>query len=589
MFIKRFGPYFSYLKPVRKQFALGLGFGLISAAASGAGLPFIIQYLVPLVTSDDKPQGMALILLLSSIPLAFTLRALGGFLNAYYMAYAGMHVLERLRIMVFEKIQQLPLAFFHKNNVGDLMSRVMGDTGQLQTALVKVVNSLVKEPATLVSALGFLIYLTISESEVAFMLIALATVPACVLPIRAIGTRILKKSRQAQQQAGELNNVLNENLSAVREVRAYNLETREINRFSAAVRKLFKLALKTVKYDKMLSPLIELTTAFALSFSLYVAVQKNIQPEVIAAILTALYMCYEPIKKLGGVSNTIRKAQASLDRLEYVLHTDDTVPEADNPKPLTAVTGEICFNNVTFAYDNEVALNNVNVKIEPNQAIALVGPSGAGKSTFANLVPRFYDVIEGSVTLDGVDIRELSKADLRSQIALVSQESLLFSETIANNIRLSKPDATLDEVKEAARMAHAHDFIEAFEDGYETLVGERGSRLSGGQRQRIAIARAFLKDAPIIVLDEPTSALDAESEHQIQAALEGLSKGRTVIIIAHRFSTIQHADRIFVFDDGAIIAQGTHKELYQSNPLYTSLYDKQAKTALSANSEPTDS
>jgi len=588
MFIKRFGPYFSYLKPVRKQFALGLGFGLISAAASGAGLPFIIKFLVPLVTSDDKPQGMALILLLSSIPLAFTLRALGGFLNAYYMAYAGMHVLERLRIMVFEKIQHLPLAFFHKNNVGDLMSRVMGDTGQLQTALVKVVNSLVKEPATLVSALGFLIYLTISESEVAFMLIALATIPACVLPIRAIGTRILKKSRQAQQQAGELNNVLNENLSAVREVRAYNLETREINRFTAAVRKLFKLALKTVKYDKMLSPLIELTTAFALSFSLYVAVQRNIQPEVIASILTALYMCYEPIKKLGGVSNTIRKAQASLDRLEYVLHTDDTVPEADNPKPLTAVTGEICFNNVTFAYDNEVALNNVNVKIEPNQAIALVGPSGAGKTTFANLVPRFYDVIEGSVTLDGVDIRELSKADLRSQIALVSQESLLFSDTIANNIRLSKVDATLDEVKEAARMAHAHDFIEAFEDGYETLVGERGSRLSGGQRQRIAIARAFLKDAPIIVLDEPTSALDAESEHQIQAALEGLSKGRTVLIIAHRFSTIQHADRIFVFDDGEIIANGTHAELYESNPLYTSLYDKQAKTALSGNSEPTE-
>jgi subfamily B ATP-binding cassette protein MsbA len=589
MFLKRFGPYFSYLKPVRKQFALGLGFGLISAAASGAGLPFIIQYLVPLVTSDDKPEGMALILLLLSIPLAFSLRALGGFLNAYYMAYAGMHVLERLRCMVFEKIQFLPLAFFHKNNVGDLMSRVMGDTGQLQTALVKVVNSLVKEPATLVSAVGFLIYLTISESEVAFMLIALATVPACVLPIRAIGSRILKKAKLAQNQAGELNNVLNENLSAVREVRAYSLETREIDRFSAAARKLFKLTLKTVKYDKMLSPLIELTTAFALCFSLYVAVQRNIQPEVIASILTALYMCYEPIKKLGGVSNTIRKAQASLDRLEYVLHTDDTVPEADNPKPLTAVTGEIYFNNVTFAYDNEVALNNVNVKIEPNQAIALVGPSGAGKSTFANLVPRFYDVIEGSVTLDGVDIRELSKADLRSQIALVSQESLLFSETIANNIRLSKPDATLDEVKEAARMAHAHDFIEAFEDGYETLVGERGSRLSGGQRQRIAIARAFLKDAPIIVLDEPTSALDAESEHQIQAALEGLSKGRTVIIIAHRFSTIQHADRIFVFDDGAIIAQGTHKELYQSNPLYTSLYDKQAKTALSANSEPTES
>ena len=581
MFLKRFGPYFSYLKPVRKQFALGLGFGLISAAASGAGLPFIIQYLVPLVTSDDKPEGMALILLLLSIPLAFSLRALGGFLNAYYMAYAGMHVLERLRIMVFEKIQHLPLAFFHKNNVGDLMSRVMGDTGQLQTALVKVVNSLVKEPATLVSAVGFLIYLTISESEVAFMLIALATVPACVLPIRAIGSRILKKAKLAQNQAGELNNVLNENLSAVREVRAYSLETREIDRFSAAARKLFKLTLKTVKYDKALSPLIELTTAFALCFSLYVAVQKDIQPEIIASILTALYMCYEPIKKLGGVSNTIRKAQASLDRLEYVLHSEDTVPEAANPKSFQSVAGEIEFNNVTFSYDDEVALKSVNVTINAGEAIALIGPSGAGKTTFANLVPRFYDAVEGNVRIDGIDVRELDKHELRAQIALVSQESLLFSDTIANNIRLSKPDASLDEIHAAARMANAHDFIEAFEDGYDTLVGERGSRLSGGQRQRIAIARAFLKDAPIIILDEPTSALDAESEHNIQAALETLAKGRTVLIIAHRFSTIQHADRIFVFEDGHIIAQGPHRELYQSNELYTSLYDKQAKTAQS--------
>lgn len=581
MFLKRFGPYFSYLKPVRKQFALGLGFGLISAAASGAGLPFIIQYLVPLVTSDDKPEGMALILLLLSIPLAFSLRALGGFLNAYYMAYAGMHVLERLRIMVFEKIQHLPLAFFHKNNVGDLMSRVMGDTGQLQTALVKVVNSLVKEPATLVSAVGFLIYLTISESEVAFMLIALATVPACVLPIRAIGSRILKKAKLAQNQAGELNNVLNENLSAVREVRAYSLETREIDRFSAAARKLFKLTIKTVKYDKALSPLIELTTAFALCFSLYVAVQKDIQPEIIASILTALYMCYEPIKKLGGVSNTIRKAQASLDRLEYVLHSEDTVPEAANPKSFQSVAGEIEFNNVTFSYDDEVALKSVNVMIKPSQVIALVGPSGAGKTTFANLVPRFYDAVEGNVRIDGIDVRELDKHELRAQIALVSQESLLFSDTIANNIRLSKPDASLDEIHAAARMANAHDFIEAFEDGYDTLVGERGSRLSGGQRQRIAIARAFLKDAPIIILDEPTSALDAESEHNIQAALETLAKGRTVLIIAHRFSTIQHADSIFVFEDGHIIAQGPHRELYQSNELYTSLYDKQAKTAQS--------
>jgi subfamily B ATP-binding cassette protein MsbA len=584
MFFKRFGPYFKYLKPVRKQFALGLTFGVISAAASGAGLPFIIQYLVPLVTSDDKPEGMKLFLVLSSIPAAFMLRAIGGFLNAYLMAYAGMHVLEQLRVMVFTRIQYLPLAFFGKNHVGDLMSRVNGDTGQLRSALIKVVNSLVKEPATLISAVGFLIYLTFRESEAAFMLIALATVPACVLPIRFIGTRIFKKAQKAQKHAGELNNTLNENLSAVREVRAYNLETREVNRYSAAVRKLIELNLKTVKYGQALSPMIELVTSFALCFALFVAVQKNIQPNVIAAIITALYMCYAPIKKLGGVSNTISKSTASLDRLEYILHAEDTVPDPESPKPLAHASREICFNNVTFAYENEVALNNVNVTIKAGEAIALVGPSGAGKTTFANLVPRFYDAVEGSVTFGGINVRELSKHDLRSQIALVSQDSTLFSDTIANNIRIGKADATLDEIKEAARMAHAHDFIEAFEDGYETMVGERGSRLSGGQRQRIAIARAFLKDAPIIVLDEPTSALDAESEHNIQAALESLSKGRTVLIIAHRFSTIQHADRIFVFDDGEIIAQGTHQELYNSNQLYTSLYDKQAKTALSEDS-----
>lgn len=583
MFFKRLVPYFAHLKPVRKQFALGIFFGIISAAASGAGLPFIIQYLVPLLTSDDKPEGMQLFLILASIPFMFLLRAFGEFLNAYYTSYAGMHVLERLRLMVFEKIQYLPMTFFYENNAGDLMSRVLGDTGQLQTALVKVVNSLIKDPATLISAVGFLIYLAISESEVAFLLIALASIPGCVLPIRLIGNRILGKAQKVQEQAGKLNHVLNENLSAVREVRSYNLEAREIDRFSAAISKLFRFALKTVKYDKALSPMIEFVTSFALCFALYVTVIKNIQPEVIASILTALYMCYQPVKKLGGVSNTIRKAEASLDRLEYILHTEDTVPDPEHPKPATNIEARIRFDNVTFAYGNQPALNEVNATIEAGQVIALVGPSGAGKTTFANLVLRFYDPSKGSITLGGTDLREFSKHDLRAKIALVSQESLLFSDSIANNIRIGKPDATIEEVQHAARMAHAHEFIVAFEDGYETRVGERGSRLSGGQRQRIAIARAFLKDAPIIVLDEPTSALDAESEHHIQAALESLSKGRTVLIIAHRFSTIQYANRIFVFDNGKIIAEGSHKELYSQNSLYTSLYDKQAKTALEDN------
>jgi subfamily B ATP-binding cassette protein MsbA len=581
MFFKRFGPYFSYLKPVRVQFMVGLLAGIIAAAASGAGLPFVIKYLVPLVTSDEPRTPLQLTLILASIPVTFSLRAIGTFLNAYYMAYAGMHVLEKLRLTVFEKIQHLPLAFFQRNNVGDLMSRVTGDTSQLQSALVKVVNSLIKEPATLIFAISILIYLTVTEAEAIFMLIAIASVPACVLPIKVIGSRILKKARKAQAQAGELNNVLNENLASVREVRAYNLETRETNRFAEACHQFFKLTLKTVKYEKALSPLIELVTAIAIVFALYICVQKEIKPEIIASILTALYMCYEPIKKLGAVSNTVRKAEASLDRLEYILHTEDTVPEIENPTEFRSIAGNIQFDNVTFRYAEEAALKSVNISIEAGEAIALVGPSGAGKSTFANLVPRFYDTSDGTIKIDGVDVRNVLKADLRSQIALVSQEAILFNDSIENNIRIGKPTATIEEVQQAARMAHAHDFIEELEDGYATIVGERGSRLSGGQRQRISIARAFLKDAPIIILDEPTSALDAESEHNIQAALEDLSTGRTVLIIAHRFSTIQHADRIFVFDDGELIDHGTHATLYESNPLYTSLYNKQAKTAAS--------
>ncbi|NBB80435.1 MAG: ATP-binding cassette domain-containing protein [Verrucomicrobia bacterium] len=552
-------------------------FGIVAAAASGAGLPFVIKFLVPLITSDDAPVGLELLLVLSSVPIAFSLRAVGSFLNAYYMAYAGMHVLEQLRLMVFAKIQTLPLGFFHRNSVGDLMSRIVGDTLQLQNAIVKVVNSLVKEPATLISAILFLTYLTISQQEVAFMLIALASVPACVFPIKIIGKRILKKSRLAQQEAGEVNNVLNENLGSVREIRAYNLEKREMNRFERVCHRFFKLSLKTVKYDKALSPLIELVSAFAIVFALYVAVQKNIAPEIMASILTALYMCYEPIKKLGAVSNIIRKAEASLDRLEYILKSEDTVPETPNPVPMRSLRGGIEFQGVTFSYEEEAALKNVDVQIAPGEVIALVGPSGAGKSTFANMVPRFYDPQVGRVVIDGTDARDFAKGNLRSQIALVSQDAILFDESIAHNIGLGKEGASIDEIHTAARMANAESFISQLEGGFDYTVGERGSRLSGGQRQRISIARAFLKNAPIIILDEPTSALDAESEHAIQGALKTLSKGRTVLIIAHRFSTIQHADRILVFNQGRISAQGTHTELYANNSLYKSLYDKQTQ------------
>lgn len=578
MSIKRFSPYFAILKEVRVQFGIGLVAGIVAAVASGAGLPLVIKVLVPLVTSADAPAGWALVGILVYIPVVFLFRAGGAFLNSYYMSYTGMYVLEQVRLKVFNKLQSLPLAFFQKNQTGDIMMRVTGDTQTLQSAIVGSVNSLIKEPATLISAVAFLIYLAVQAEDIFFLFIALVSVPCCVFPIRLIGKKILKKATLAQKEAGRVNSVLNENLAASREVRAYNLHERESARFAAACHSFFKYTLKTVKYDKALTPLIELVTALVIPVALYVSVAKDIKPEDIAAILTALYMCYEPVKKLGKVSNAMRKAEASLNRLEYILHSEDSVPEATDALPLGRVKGEIDFAQVNFAYEDELVLKNVTVNIPAGESVALVGPSGAGKSTFANLVPRFYDVTDGAICIDGQDVRTITKADLRQQVALVSQEAVLFGESIAENIRIGNPAASDEEVRTASKMAQAHDFIEAMEKGYDTQVGERGSRLSGGQRQRISIARAFLKNAPIIILDEPTSALDAESEHEIQIALEELSRGRTVIIIAHRFSTIQHADRILVFDAGEIIASGTHAELYAQNPLYQSLYNKQAQT-----------
>ncbi len=580
----RFQPYFKFLKPVRVPFALGLLAGLIYAASSGFGLPLVIKYLVPLVTEPGAPEGWALVGVLMTVPAIFLVRSLSAFANAYLIAYTGMHVLERIRCMVFDRIQVLPLAFFEKNRAGDLISRVVSDSTHLQNAIVKVVDSLIKEPATLLSATAYLVYLSFSEQDTSFILIALASVPACVLPIKAIGKRILKKAAQAQQEAGNLTHVLNENLSATREIRSYNLESREASRFKGACHAFLIRTLKVVKYDKALGPTIELVTAFAIVIALYVAVVREVDEGALASILAALYMCYQPIKRLGTVSNVLKRSEASLDRLEYVLHSTDSVPEPSAPKQLGNVAGRITFEDVNFSYDDSLVLKDIDADIAPGEVVALVGPSGAGKTTFANLVPRFYDVVSGAVCIDGIDVKDVAKAELRACTALVSQEAILFSTSIAENIRVGRPEASMASVHAAAKMANADSFIEAFEQGYDTEVGERGSRLSGGQRQRISIARAFLKDAPIIILDEPTSALDAESEHEIQVALENLARGRTVLIIAHRFSTIQHADRILVFDRGAIIDAGTHKALFERCELYRSLYNKQAKTAVSEDS-----
>jgi subfamily B ATP-binding cassette protein MsbA len=580
--MRRFYPYVSYLKPVRWHLLGGVLFGLVYAVSSGFGLPYMVKFVFPKVFTEGAPvmSNREIFLIALWLPAIFTVRGISGYLNTYLVQYGGTRILEKLRLDYFRKLQVLPLAFLQRNSSGDLISRGVSDTNQLQTTLSNLANELVKQPGTLVAALGYLTYLAFTESGVGLVLVCLASVPLCIFPIRFAGRKLVRRAVQLQTELGSLTDRFSENLSASREVRAFSLEEREVARFSVSTRLLLTYQMKVVKYAKALPPAIEIISAFGLGATFIYAYRSGLELAPFLSIITALYVCYDPIKKLAALSNDTKRGAAALDRLEYVLH--EPVPLADPVSPVSVgrLKGDLAFDRVTFSYKNdEPALRDVSVTIPAGTVCALVGPSGAGKTTFVNLVPRFFDTASGRVTLDGIDVRDLRLADLRANIALVSQDPFLFKDSIYNNLLLGRPDASLAEVEQAAREAHAHDFILSLPDGYDTVVGERGATLSGGQRQRIALARAFLRNAPVLILDEATSALDSESESAIQLALRKLVVGKTVLIIAHRFSTIRDASMILVFDRGRIAASGTHAALYGTSPLYKTLYDRQSTAA----------
>ena len=384
-----------------------------------------------------------------------------------------------------------------------------------------------------------------------------------------------------QAQAGSITDRFTENLAGIKEVRAFGLEKYEVDRFAGLSGGLVRAQMKVVKYAQALGPSIEILSAVGISITFVYAYNAGVHSGSFLGIITALFLSYNPIKRLGAVSNELKRGSASLERLEQVLHEPVKISDPDNPVPVNRLKGDFTFKSAGFFYkDGEHVLKNISVTIPSGTFCALVGPSGAGKTTFANLVPRFYDVTEGSLLIDGIDVRAMRFSDLRRNIALVSQDPVLFNDTIYANLLLGRPDATREEVIDAARKANADSFISAFPQGYDTLAGERGSLLSGGQKQRIAVARAFLRNAPILILDEATSALDSESEAAIQEALKKLVIGKTVIIIAHRFSTIKDASKILVFEKGLIVGNGTHSELYSSDALYRSLYDRQYTKAV---------
>lgn len=573
--IMEFRPYFALLKQVRSRFILALLFGVIYGAASGFGFPYMMYKVFPTVFSDDPPGLLALLSVAALLPAVFIVRGISGFGNAYLSAYCGIHVQNQIKADIFDKLQRLPLAFFAKNRVGDIMSRIRADVGFVQKVATVVFNDLIKQSVTFIGAIGYLVYMALQNRQMVFILFALGIIPLCTIPLKKIGQKILHRSQQLQRSAGDINAGLLENLVAVREVRAFNLQKREDHKFKSLLVKLAGYSLKAAKYSSIMTPVIEVVSAVGIAVAVVYTSRAGMGFEEVMPLIAALFMTYDPIKKLGGIQAHVKRGQASMERIEDILHADETIKNPDQPIPFDAGNTDIEFRGVNFSYGQEPVLNNISINIPAGSIAALVGPSGAGKSTFVNLLPRFYEVCEGELLIGGHNIKDYALHELRKNISIVSQETILFRDTIRNNIRVGRLNATDEEVEEAARQSYAHDFIMSFKNGYDTNTGERGLRLSGGQKQRIAIARAFLKHAPILIMDEATSSLDSESEEMVQQALTKLIKGKTVIIIAHRFSTIKMAGKILVFDGGKIRAVGSHDDLYGSDKLYRSLYDRQ--------------
>ncbi len=580
-----------YMLPHWRLFALALLTGLVAAGASGLGLPFAIYAVFPIIFNGPEAahefirpyiSGMdnSTILLISCmiLPIMFTLRGLGMWLNSVIVNILSVRVLEGIRLSVFTRIQELPLAFLDKQNKGDLLSRIVSDTQNVQTAISHTSNEIIKQPITTISALVAFFLLIFQNGNASDFIINFVFVMLAAYPIAVFGKRIAKRSHQAQTDLGEMNTILQQNLETQREIRAYSLESRQIEDFSDVTNTYGQKMVKMVRYQRALIPVMEIVTAIALAVLLAQGKMRGMMLSDFLALATALYMAFNSMSRAGRAFNSINSAQGALKRLREILNEPNNILDPSEPKHWAApVEGHIRFEQVSFAYtEKKQALSKIQVNIPAGQIVGLVGPSGAGKTSFVNLIERFYDVNEGSITVDGLDLRQVTQKNLRDKIAYVGQQALLFSGTIRENIALGKPDATDEEIQRAAQQSSLTDFLSQSPKGLDTEVGEGGKEVSGGQRQRIAIARAFIKDAPILILDEATASLDAKSEREIQEALDKLAQGRTTLIVAHRFSTLRHAQRILVFDQGNIVGDGDHEELYASCELYQELYDKQS-------------
>lgn len=563
---------FPFLRPyLFPAFATAVVCMLLFSATNGV-LPFLVQHVFDDIFAQ-KNLG-ALQMLPWIIVGTFFFRGVVNFGHGYLIEYVGQRIVADLRNALNAHLQSMSFSYFQRNPTGTILSRVTNDTTLVREALTQTTASIMRDATSLVA---LIVVAFVKDWFLA--LLAFIVFPVTILPLTQTYKKVRRFSRKGQGSLGYLTALLQETIQGNRIVKAFTAEEYEHQRFAAENRRLYQHSLRAGRLRAFVPPMVELVAAGGIAAVVWyggrsVITAERTQGEFIA-FLTAILLLYEPFKHLTRTSAAIQNGLAAAERLFEVLDERSEVEDRPGAQLLTGVRRGIRFEGVHFRYQQDWVLRGIDLEIRTGEVVALVGPSGGGKSTLADLIPRFYDVQQGKITIDGVDVRDVTLASLRAQIAIVSQSTFLFNDTVRNNIAYGAPGLSIEEVIAAAQAAYAHDFIMALPQEYETIIGELGSTLSGGQRQRLAIARALLKNAPILILDEATSSLDNESERFVQAAIERLMIGRTVLVIAHRLSTVHRADLIAVLVDGKIVEEGRHEQLVVHNTQYRRLYDLQ--------------
>ncbi len=558
----------SMVKDHRGRLILAV-FAMVMVAATQVAIPFVLKHVLDDIFVNKDAR------MLNLIPLAviglFLIRGIAMYYQAYLMKFVGEKIVMRLRNQLYSRIQDLPLSFFQNEKTGSLMARITHDATIVREMISDAMTGVLKDA---VMILGLVIYIYSQD----WLLAGAATVvlPIAFYPITEFGRRIRRYSTGYQASMADLSAFLYETITGNKVVKAFGMEAREKSRFDRKSAELFRLQMKQVIVRSLSSPVMDFLGGLGIAFIIWFGGHRVISGVqtvgTFTSFIAAVLLLYDPVRRLSKFNNTIQQGLAAADRVYDIIEHSSDIKEAAQPIELTDGPHRVSFDAVSFGYSSdEMVIENINLSVAPGEILALVGASGGGKTTLVNLIPRFFDVIQGKVLIGDVNIREASIVSLRRQIAIVTQEPILFNDTVKNNIAYGRPEASHKQVEDAAKAAFAHDFINAFPNGYDTLVGELGDRLSGGEKQRLCIARALLKDTPILILDEATSALDSESEQLVQKALENLMQGRTTFVIAHRLSTIRYADRIVVIENGKMIEEGTHDELIGAKGAYHKL------------------